>query len=455
MQNNMSNFPQNLARSRLVQIVIIVCVCTSSLFPLLASADASVDYLVVGGGGGGGSNRGGGGGAGGFVTGSMSLAPGAYTVTIGTSGPGAPSSGAATDGGQSVFGSITASGGGHGSGSNVPGCGTGGSGGGNNDSGTGCAGTTGQGNAGGNGFGSGSRGGGGGGGASAVGANGTTSNGGNGGAGTSSSISGASVTYAGGGGGAVLTSGTNGTGGAGGGGNGQNTTTGSAATANTGGGGGAGGSDSVTIWGGGAGGSGIVIVRYLTTSPITATGGTITSSGGYTIHTFTSSGTFTVSAKITFSGNVKFAGNLAIVGSLTKGSGTFEIDHPLDPANKILFHSFVESPDVMNIYNGIATLDESGEAVIQLPAYYDALNTDSRYQFSPVGRAMPNLYIKTEEKKNQFTISGGVSGGKVSWQVTGIRHDAYILAHPIIVEVNKGPNAMMDKGTCLFAPLCQ
>lgn len=227
----------------------------------------SVQYLVVGGGGGGGSNRGGGGGAGGMLTGTLSVTPGnSYTVTVGSGGAGAPSTGAASDGTQSVFGSITAFGGGHGSGANVPGCGTGGSGGGNNDTGLGCAGTTGQGNAGGNGGGgSGSRGGGGGGGAGAVGANGTSGAGGNGGAGLSSSITGSSVTYAGGGGGAVLTSGTNGTGGAGGGGNGQNTTTGSNATANTGGGGGAGGSDGATVYGGGNGGSGIVIIKYTST----------------------------------------------------------------------------------------------------------------------------------------------------------------------------------------------
>ncbi len=161
-----------------------------------------------------------------------------------------------------------------------------------------------------------------------------------------------------------------------------------------------------------------------------------------------------IALAVTFSGSVKFLGNLAITGALSKGSGTFEIDHPLDPRDKILFHSFVESPDAKNIYNGTAVLDAKGEAVIKLPAYFDALNGDVRYQFFPMGEAMPNLYIKDEEHDNQFVIGGGVAGGKISWQVTGIRHDPYMRAHPIIPEVEKGPNQPVDKGQCLFEPLC-
>jgi hypothetical protein len=158
---------------------------------------------------------------------------------------------------------------------------------------------------------------------------------------------------------------------------------------------------------------------------------------------------------VTLVGNVKFAGSLAITGALSKGSGTFEIDHPLDPKNKLLFHSFVESPDAKNMYNGIATLDGNGEANILLPGYFDALNINVRYQFFPIGEAMPNLYVKEEEKNNRFVIGGGVAGGKISWQVTGVRHDPFILAHPIVVEVLKGPGQPVKRGECLFEPLCQ
>ncbi len=141
---------------------------------------------------------------------------------------------------------------------------------------------------------------------------------------------------------------------------------------------------------------------------------------------------------------------LSITGNLVKGSGSFLIDHPLDPANKLLYHSFVESPDVKNIYDGVATLDKNGEAMIQLPSYFEALNKDFRYQIKPISAAMPGLYVKSEVKDNQFTVSGGLAGAKISWQVTGIRHDPYILAHPIIPEVDKTDTTPVKKGEYLF-----
>ncbi len=163
----------------------------------------------------------------------------------------------------------------------------------------------------------------------------------------------------------------------------------------------------------------------------------------------------TAALAVAFKKGVQFASTVNINGALSKGSGSFIIDHPLDPANKILAHSFVESPDVKNIYDGIAKLDDGGEVVITLPDYYDALNKDSRYQFFALDEAMPNLYIKKEEKDNTFTIAGGTPGGKISWQITGIRHDKYILDNPIVVEVPKGPNQLVNKGECIYEPLCQ
>jgi hypothetical protein len=74
-----------------------------------------------------------------------------------------------------------------------------------------------------------------------------------------------------------------------------------------------------------------------------------------------------------------------VTGTLTKGGGMFKIDHPLDPENKYLSHSFVESPDMMNIYNGIIRLNALGEAWVVLPDYFEALNRDFRYQLTSVG----------------------------------------------------------------------
>jgi len=132
-----------------------------------------------------------------------------------------------------------------------------------------------------------------------------------------------------------------------------------------------------------------------------------------------------------------FYGNVAVNGTLSKTAGSFRIDHPLDPANKLLYHSFVESPDMKNIYDGIAALDAKGEATVALPAWFEALNSDFRYQLTAMGAPGPNLYIAQEISHNQFKIAGGAQGMKVSWQVTGIRHDAYANAHRIPVEVDK------------------
>jgi hypothetical protein len=132
-----------------------------------------------------------------------------------------------------------------------------------------------------------------------------------------------------------------------------------------------------------------------------------------------------------------FSGNVSVTGTLSKGSGSFKIDHPLDPANKYLYHSFVESPDMMNIYNGNVVLDANGEAWVELPAYFEALNKDFRYQLTAIGAPGPNLYIAQEISGNRFKIAGGNPGMKVSWQVTGIRHDPFAEAHRIQVEVEK------------------
>jgi len=268
----------------------------------------SVDFLVVAGGGGGGAYNGGGGGAGGFRTSAgtsggggsaesqISVTSGtSYTVTIGAGGAGQVSSTQSAAGSDSSFSSIISIGGGKGGGytGSFYSASSGGSGGGAAYAASSAgSGTANQGYAGGNGDGNNAAGGGG---AGAVGSNATASSGGNGGNGVASSISGSSVTYAGGGGGGAYPAGgasSAGTGGSGGGGNGGYGAAGSAGTANRGGGGG-GAQDTANPPNnpGGAGGSGIVIIRYLGAQR--GTGGTVTSSGGYTIHTFTSSGTYT------------------------------------------------------------------------------------------------------------------------------------------------------------------
>jgi hypothetical protein len=141
-----------------------------------------------------------------------------------------------------------------------------------------------------------------------------------------------------------------------------------------------------------------------------------------------------------------FVGRVNVTGTLSKGGGSFKIDHPLDPENKYLYHSFVESPDMMNIYNGNVTTDAEGFATVTLPEWFEALNRDFRYQLTVIGR-FAQAIVAREVEDNRFTIQTSVPGVKVSWQVTGIRHDAFAEKHRIPVEEDKAPD---ERGTYLY-----
>ena len=132
-----------------------------------------------------------------------------------------------------------------------------------------------------------------------------------------------------------------------------------------------------------------------------------------------------------------FSGRAHITGTLSKGGGSFKIDHPLDPEGQYLSHSFVESPDMINVYNGTVVTDAQGEALVELPAYFEALNREFRYQLTAIGAPGPTLYIAEEIAGNRFRIAGGQPGMKVSWQVTGVRQDPWAEAHRIVVEEAK------------------
>jgi hypothetical protein len=125
--------------------------------------------------------------------------------------------------------------------------------------------------------------------------------------------------------------------------------------------------------------------------------------------------------------------------SVTASVKAFTIDHPLDPGGKYLSHSSVESPDMMNVYNGNVILSASGDAWVELPAWFEALNRDYRYQLTAIGAAGPNLHIAEKVSNNRFRIAGGEPGMEVSWQVTGIRHDALAETARVKVEEDKRP----------------
>lgn len=133
-----------------------------------------------------------------------------------------------------------------------------------------------------------------------------------------------------------------------------------------------------------------------------------------------------------------FSGAVEVTGSLSKGGGSFKIDHPLDPANKFLYHSFVESPDMMNVYNGNVVTDAQGYATITMPEWFETLNRDFRYQLTVLDEDDSDEFILVkvtrEMRENHFTIRSSKPFAKVSWQVTGIRHDPWANKYRIPVE---------------------
>jgi trimeric autotransporter adhesin len=137
------------------------------------------------------------------------------------------------------------------------------------------------------------------------------------------------------------------------------------------------------------------------------------------------------------SGNAgSFIGDVEVTGTLSKAGGSFKIDHPLDPANKYLYHSFVESPDMMNIYNGNVVTDSSGLATVTLPDWFETLNKDYRYQLTVIGQFAQAIVAKKIEN-NEFQIRTSLPDVEVSWQITGIRQDPWANAHRIPVEQEK------------------
>ena len=183
---------------------------------------------------------------------------------------------------------------------------------------------------------------------------------------------------------------------------------------------------------------------------VTGTAGQfVTAVGGTLLQGLSGSG-FQQVFSVDSHGNGTYAGNLNVSGTLTKGGGSFKIDDPLDPENKYLSHSFVESPDMLDLYNGSVKLDARGEAWVTMPVYFQVLNRDFQYVLTSVGSSQPRLYIAREIKGNRFKIAGGRPYGKVSWMVTGIRQDPWANAHRIPNEEDK---PVQERGTYLHPEL--
>jgi hypothetical protein len=132
-----------------------------------------------------------------------------------------------------------------------------------------------------------------------------------------------------------------------------------------------------------------------------------------------------------FDGSVSVLGNFGVTGLKA-----FHIDHPLDPANKYLNHFAIESNEGLDTYSGNVTTDARGTAIVELPDYFEALNTNYRYQLTVIGQFAQAIILQ-EIQNNRFVIRTDKPSVKVSWQVTGVRSDAYVKAHPMPVEEDK------------------
>lgn len=131
-------------------------------------------------------------------------------------------------------------------------------------------------------------------------------------------------------------------------------------------------------------------------------------------------------------GNCAVNGNLTISGSLSKGSGTFKIDHPLQPDTHHLVHSFIEGPRCDLLYRGTVQLD-AGDARVNL----DTASHMTEGTFEALSR---HAQCFTTNETGWARVRGMIIGNKlriesknltsadtVSWLVIAERRDAHIL----------------------------
>jgi hypothetical protein len=183
----------------------------------------------------------------------------------------------------------------------------------------------------------------------------------------------------------------------------------------------------------------VTVGGKLTGSSSAAFGGDVTTSGKLTANNVVANqGSINVLSSISL-GTSSISAGTGIFGTLSATIKNFRIDDPLDPTNKWLYHSTVESSQMTNLYDGNVRTDVRGFATVQLPRWFQALNRDFKYQLTIVGHSFAQAVVWKELANNRFTIRTNQPRVEVSWQVTGVRHDAYAVQHPLQVEVPKGP----------------
>ena len=132
-------------------------------------------------------------------------------------------------------------------------------------------------------------------------------------------------------------------------------------------------------------------------------------------------------------GNGVIAGDLGVFGTLSAAAKFFRIEHPLDPSQRFLQHAAIESDEMLTLYSGNVSTDQSGLAEVELPDWFEALNRDFRYQLTVIG-SFARAIIGEEIRDGRFVIRTDQPEVKVSWQVTAIRQDDWALANPLEIE---------------------
>lgn len=131
-----------------------------------------------------------------------------------------------------------------------------------------------------------------------------------------------------------------------------------------------------------------------------------------------------------------FSGDVQVTGALGSTAAGFLVDHPQDPTGRLLGQAYVASHEMLSTYSGNVTTDADGRATVQLPGYVSALNEDFRYQLTVLG-GFAQAVVGQKVRDGRFTIRTSEPGVEVSWQVTGVRADAYARTHPFRAERDK------------------
>ncbi len=124
------------------------------------------------------------------------------------------------------------------------------------------------------------------------------------------------------------------------------------------------------------------------------------------------------------------------------GTKAFQIDHPLDPANKLLNHYCTEGPEPLNVYSGNTVTSEDGLAFVRMPAYFSEINKDERYLLTVIDDSDEPVLAKVKHRirDGEFVIWTSKPHVQVSWRVEGVRNDAFVRAYGAPVEQDKTPD---------------